>query len=131
MQITKDFALEEFTYSTTAIKHNIQNTPSPEVIKNIKLLCVKLLQPLRYRYGKPMTISSGFRIKELNDITPRASKTSDHIKGLAADIKCENPKKLLQILLESGLIFDQAILYPIFLHLSYRPISNRNQVIYK
>ena len=71
------------------------------------------------------------KVYELNDIIPNASKTSDHMEGLAADIKCEKPKKLLQILLESELIFDQAILYPTFLHLSYRPISNRNQVIYK
>lgn len=130
-RITKDFSLEEFTRSDEARKRGIQNTPSPEHIQNIKLLCVKLLQPLRYLYGSPMYINSGFRCKELNDILPGSSETSDHMKGLAADIRCKNPKKLLEVLLASNLIFDQAILYPTFLHLSYRPISNRNQVIYK
>lgn len=130
-RITKDFSLEEFTRSDEARKRGIQNSPSPEHIQNIKLLCVKLLQPLRYLYGSPMDINSGFRCKELNDILPGSSETSDHMKGLAADIRCKSPKKLLEVLLASNLIFDQAILYPTFLHLSYRPISNRNQVIYK
>lgn len=130
-RITKDFSLEEFTDSEKARKNGIQNTPSPEHIQNIKLLCVKLLQPLRYLYGSPMHINSGFRCKELNDILPDSSDTSDHMNGLAADIRCKSPKKLLEVLLASNLIFDQAILYPTFLHLSYRPINNRNQVIYK
>lgn len=130
-RLTKDFTLEEFTDSVTARKHGIQNTPSPTHIQNIKLLCVKLLQPLRFLYGKAMIVNSGFRVKELNDLLPNSSPTSDHMNGLAADITCENPKKLLDLLLKSDLEFDQAILYPTFLHLSYRPMNNRNQVIYK
>ena len=130
-RLTKDFTLEEFTDSVTARKHGIQNTPSPTHIQNIKMLCVRLLQPLRFLYGKAMIINSGFRVKELNDLLPNSSPTSDHMNGLAADIKCENPKELLDILLKSHLEFDQAILYPTFLHLSCRPMNNRNQVIYK
>ena len=131
MQITQHFRLCEFTDSDTAIKHRIQNIPEPWHIDNIVLLCTNLLEPLRLLYGKEMVINSGFRVKELNSILPNSSETSDHMNGLAADIKCENPKKLLDLLLKSDLEFDQAILYPTFLHLSYRPMNNRNQVIYK
>lgn len=130
-QISKNFALSEFIDSDTADRYGIDNTPSEQAVENITLLCTKLLQPLRSLYGKPMHINSGFRCKELNDITPGSSDTSDHIKGLAADIRCDNPKALLQCLLASKLVFDQAILYPTFLHLSYRPTRNRERVIRK
>lgn len=130
MQITKNFKLSEFTHSDTAEKLGIDNIPSEFVIENITLLCTKLLQPLRSLYGKPMNINSGYRCEELNEAVGGVD-TSDHRKGLAADVRCQNPKQLLTCLLSSGLVFDQAILYPTFLHLSYRPSRNREQVIRK
>lgn len=130
MQITKNFKLSEFTHSDTAEKLGIDNIPSEFVIENITLLCTKLLQPLRSLYGKPMNINSGYRCDELNEAVGGVD-TSDHRKGLAADVRCQNPKQLLTCLLSSGLVFDQAILYPTFLHLSYRPSRNREQVIRK
>lgn len=130
MQITKNFKLSEFTHSDTAEKLGIDNTPSEFIIENITLLCTKLLQPLRSLYGKPMNINSGYRCEELNEAVGGVD-TSDHRKGLAADVRCQNPKQLLTCLLSSGLVFDQAILYPTFLHLSYRPSRNREQVIRK
>lgn len=131
MQITKNFTLSEFIESDTADRLGIDNTPTEQEVENIILLCTKLLQPLRSLYGKPMIVESGYRVKELNDLLPDSSPTSDHMNGLAADIRCENPKALLSSLLSSGLIFDQAILYPTFLHLSYRPTRSRQQVIRK
>lgn len=130
-QITKNFNLQEFIESDTADRLGIDNTPTEQAVENITLLCTKLLQPLRSLYGKPMIVESGFRVKELNDLLPNSSPTSDHMNGLAADIKCENPKVLLSCLLSSDLMFDQAILYPTFLHLSYRPTRCRQQVIRK
>lgn len=130
MQLTKNFKLSEFTESETAERLGIDNTPPEEVVDNILLLCTKLLQPLRSLYGKPMYINSGYRCEELNEAVGGV-ETSDHRKGLAADVSCENPKALLSCLLSSGLIFDQAILYPTFLHLSYRPARNRQKVIRK
>lgn len=130
MRITKNFRLHEFVESEKAEELGIDNTPSEFIVDNIVLLCVKLLQPLRSLYGKPMNINSGYRCEELNEAVGGVD-TSDHRKGLAADIGCENPKQLLSCLLSSGLVFDQAILYPTFLHLSYRPTRNRQQVIRK
>lgn len=130
MQITKNFRLHEFVESEKAESLGIDNTPSEFIVDNITLLCTKLLQPLRSLYGKPMSINSGYRCLELNEAVDGV-ETSDHRKGLAADVRCENPKALLSCLLSSGLVFDQAILYPTFLHLSYRPTRNRQQVIRK
>ena len=129
-QISKNFALSEFIDSDTADRLGIDNTPSEQAVENITLLCTKLLQPLRSLYGKPMHINSGYRCKELNKGVGEV-ETSDHRQGLAADIRCDNPKALLSCLLSSGLVFDQAILYPTFLHLSYRPTRNRERVIRK
>ena len=60
--------------------------------------------------------------------------TSQHTKGEAADCYCASgPEYLLQVLLDSGLPFDQAIVYKRkrFLHLSYRQGRCRKMVLYK
>lgn len=126
MQLSKNFKLSEFTHSNTAVKHNIDNTPSPSEVANLKVLCEKLLQPLRDAYNKPMTISSGYRNEELNKKVGGVP-TSQHMRGQAADVAVPNPRLLLDILIVSGIEFDQAILYPNFLHLSYNEGKNRMQ----
>lgn len=126
MQLSKNFKLSEFTHSNTAVEHNIDNTPSPSEVANLKILCEKLLQPLRDVYARPMTISSGYRNKELNKKVGGVS-TSQHMRGQAADVAVPNPRLLLDILMASGIEFDQAILYPSFLHLSYNEGKNRMQ----
>lgn len=129
MQLTKNFKLSEFTRSAKATELNIDNTPSPSEVANLKLLCEKLLQPLRDLYGDNMNINSGYRSVELNSAVGGVD-SSQHTKGMAADIRCENPFELLKTLKNSKLEFDQAILYPTFLHLSYNANGNRMQVLY-
>ena len=126
MQLSKNFKLSEFTHSKTAVEHNIDNTPSPSEVANLKILCEKLLQPLRDVYARPMAISSGYRNEELNKKVGGVS-TSQHMRGQAADVAVPNPRLLLDILIASGIKFDQAILYPSFLHLSYNEGKNRMQ----
>lgn len=129
MKLSKNFTLDEFTKSETAAKLRIDNTPPKEAVENLTALCVELLQPLREIYGKPMQISSGYRCEALNKAVGGVA-TSDHRLGKSADVKCENPRKLLELLVSTGLSWDQAILYPAFLHLSYRKGANRKQVLY-
>lgn len=129
-QLTKNFKLSEFTRSKTAKDKGIDNTPSVEVIANLTTLATDLLQPLRDLYGKPMSVNSGYRSVELNNAIPNSSSTSQHVKGMAADIRCESPLELLKTLKNSKLEFDQAILYPTFLHLSYGETRNREQILY-
>ena len=81
----KYFTLKELTRSTTATAKGIDNTPTPEVEKNLTLLVENVLDPLREIYGKPITVNSGYRCPELNKAVG-GSKTSDHVKGFAADI---------------------------------------------
>lgn len=129
MKLSDNFELSEFVNSATAVKNKIDNTPTPEAIENIRILVVELLQPLRDGYGKAMNINSGYRCPALNKAVGGV-ETSNHLTGQAADLAVDNPRKLLAKLLELRLDFDQAILYPTFLHLSYRSGNNRKQVLY-
>lgn len=88
------------------------------------------MQPLRTAYGKPLRINSGYRCEEPNKLAG-GSASSQHMKGQAADIASVAPIHLARLIKSLGLNFDQMILYPNFLHLSYtieRP--NRKQVLY-
>ena len=81
----KFFSLEEMTKSATAKRLGIDNTPSDEIKKNLTLFIDKVLDPIRERYGSPIRVSSGYRCKKLNDVV-KGSKTSQHMKGEAADL---------------------------------------------
>lgn len=121
MKLSDNFTLEEFTYSDTAKVKKIDNIPGDNEVKSLKNLVVKLLQPLRVKYGKPMTVNSGYRCPNLNKAVGGVA-TSQHVKGEAADIKCSDPYALEKVLKESGLDFDQCIVYPTkkFVHLSLK-----------
>ena len=73
----KYFTLKELTRSTTATAKGIDNTPTPEVEKNLTLLVDNVLDKLREIYGKPITVNSGYRCPELNKAVG-GSATSDH-----------------------------------------------------
>lgn len=129
MKLTKNFTLEELCYSNTAKARGWENKPNPEQTDNLVKLCQRLLQPLRDIVGEPFHINSGFRSPKLNKAVGGVP-TSQHAKGQAADVRVADPRKLLSELLKSRLDFDQAILYPTFLHLSYNSANNRRQVLY-
>ena len=111
IQLSPNFNLSELIHSQTAIENAIDNTPDEKSLENLKNLCKNLLQPLRDKLGKPIHVTSGYRCKELNRIVGGVP-TSQHVKGEAADCYCtDGPEFLLQLLLDSGLEFDQAIVY--------------------
>ena len=83
--LSPHFCLDEFTKSSTAIKHGIQNNPPQEAVENLRRLCANTLEPLREELGLPVVITSGFRTKILNDILAHASERSQHMQGQAAD----------------------------------------------
>ena len=85
MKLTKNFTLEEFEHSETAIRNNIDNRVPERYIKNVKALAEKVLQPTRNRIGIPLYISSGYRCKMLNTAV-KGAVTSQHTRGEAADI---------------------------------------------
>jgi hypothetical protein len=88
MNLSANFTLKELTKSEAATRLNIDNSPDEAVIESLKLLCENVLQPVREHFGKSVTVNSGYRSPELNS-SPAVggSKTSDHCKGMAADIE--------------------------------------------
>lgn len=125
MKISKNFSLEEFTHSDTAQRLKIDNAPGSEQIINLCALVHHVLQPLRDHYGQPVKISSGFRCPALNKAVGGVSR-SQHMRGQAADIKIQGvTPTLIADYIANHLPYDQVIIYPTFVHVSYSIQANR------
>jgi zinc D-Ala-D-Ala carboxypeptidase len=110
MQLSKDFTLAEMTFSSTAVREELDNTPTQAQIDNLKRLCLTILQPLRNRTGSAVKVSSGFRSPLVNAAC-NGSLTSDHCDGRAADITVSGltPHQVCALLIELRLPFKQVI----------------------
>jgi hypothetical protein len=86
MNLSANFSLHELTKSETALRMGFDNTPDDEATENLRLLCEKVLQPVRDHFGKGVKVNSAYRSPESNAAVG-GSKTSDHCKGMAADIE--------------------------------------------
>lgn len=133
IQFTPHFKLSEFVSSETATKQGIENNPSPEAVENLRLLSVHTLEPLREALGLPIVITSGYRCKALNDLIAHHSQRSQHMQGRAADLLVQgskfqvqgaSPRELLikafkTIITSPEIDYDQLIIYPTFIHVSF------------
>jgi len=110
MNLSANFSFKELTKSDTATRLGIDNTPDEETIDNLKTLCDKVLQPVREHFGKSVTVNSGYRSPESNAAVG-GSKTSDHCKGMAADIEIPGvPNAELAAWIMQNLKYTQLIL---------------------
>lgn len=129
----KYFTIKELCKSTTASQKGINNSPNSEIIQNLEQLVSHILDPLREKYGKPIMVNGAYRCLELNKAVG-GSKTSHHMKGLAADITVGSPKKnkvLFDLIKEMDLPFDQLIDEKklSWVHVSYST-TPRKQILY-
>ena len=137
MHLTKNFTLEELTKSETALRFDLDNAPNDEQLANLVALCECILQPVRDHFGKGVKINSGLRTPEVN-AKVGGSKTSDHCKGMAADIEIPGVAnaELAQWIAEN-LEYRQVILEFYtpgipdsgWVHVSYNPADNKKQVL--
>ena len=110
MQLSKHFKLEEFTKSMTAIRKGIDNEPGSGDIKNLENLCYEILEPLRAKFDKAITITSGYRSEELC-LAIGSKRTSQHAKGQACDLEIFGvPNIKVAYWIQSNVDFDQLIL---------------------
>ena len=88
-QLTTNFSLHELTKSETALRNDLDNTPGEAETENLRLLCEKVLQPVRDHFGKGVKVNSGFRSLVVNAAAGgvQGAKPSDHTRGMAADIE--------------------------------------------
>ena len=82
--LTKNFSRAEFEASSTAKKHNIDNTIPQKYEKNLKELA-RQLQIIRDEYQKPIIVASGYRCAKLNKAVGGV-QNSDHKFASASDI---------------------------------------------
>lgn len=80
--------------------------------EHIAALVENVLDPLRDRYGKPVTVNSGYRCEQHNREVGGASQ-SQHMRCEAADITAGSPEENLKLakMIVAGGRYDQMILY--------------------
>ena len=137
MNLTTNFTLSEMTKSETALRFGMANDPSETEIGNLKTLCENVLQPVRDHYGKGVKVNSGFRHPLVN-AKVGGSTTSDHCKGMAADIEIPGVANgQLAEWIQDNLEFTQLILEFYtpgvpdsgWVHVSYNPENLKKQVL--
>jgi hypothetical protein len=58
VNLTQNFTLSEMTKSETALRFGMANDPTETEIENMRLLCEKVLQPVRNYYGMGVKVNS-------------------------------------------------------------------------
>lgn len=101
------FTYEELIYSETGIR----NKTSKAIESNLQRLVDTVLDPLRKAYGRAITVSSGYRSKEVNKAVGGVSN-SQHTTGCAADITAGSRsanQELARLIVSLGLPWCQLI----------------------
>lgn len=129
--MSDSFTYNEFVHSDTANKHGIANVPSTEHLENGKALFENVLQPIRDEWGE-VIITSGYRNPELNKLVGGVWN-SQHMTGQAVDFKVygHSPREIAEWI-DNNLEYDQLIIEPSWIHVSYDIKHNRKQfLLYK
>ncbi|WKZ60802.1 MAG: D-Ala-D-Ala carboxypeptidase family metallohydrolase [Cyclobacteriaceae bacterium] len=126
IRLGTNFTLDEFIQTATGY----DNVPGESEINNLRTLVQNVLQPFRDYLnrirpaGTPerrIVPSSGYRSPLVNAAVG-GSSTSDHMTGRATDFSVPGmtPNEVAEALKKSGLPFDQLIIYPTHVHVSYK-----------
>lgn len=115
------FTIKEMIKSQTAELYHIDNTPTKEVVENLKKV-MYILDMVRVHMGKPIFVNSGYRCKKLNEKVGGVQK-SMHTKGLAADFRTtrvEDVEEMYNFLNERREKFQikELIKYNHFIHMA-------------
>lgn len=157
-KLSEHFTLAEFT--KTSFKTEDNNEPPLEAIENMINLCENWLEELRFNYNtiyvlssiedyytskevEPLVINQGFRSYQVMMAMERAglhpSRTSNHMRGCAVDIRCAGVEQairymclLLDIADQKKQAFDELFLEKrgtvYWLHFAARPEDNRRKI---
>jgi len=134
MQLSAHFTLEEFVFSRTAARQDIDNHPGANEIGSLQDLCANVLEPLRTALGKSITVTSGYRSPRLNKAVGGAAN-SQHVQGRAADLICSglDTSGLFKQIIQLDLPFDQLIYeggrQSIWVHVSFDKNQRRGMIM--
>ncbi|MGL5711955.1 MAG: D-Ala-D-Ala carboxypeptidase family metallohydrolase [Paraclostridium sp.] len=120
-KISKYFCYADVFYSATAGARGVRNGCSGKFLKVFKETASSL-DRLREVLGRPITINSWYRNKQVNDAVGGA-KASDHMQGRATDITVSGltPKQVYDAVIASDFPFHKLIVYSSFVHISHVP----------
>jgi len=119
-RLTPHFTLEEFTFSQTAARKGIDNTPHEGILDNLCILA-NGMEDVRNLLNAPIHVSSGYRCPELNDLLG-SKRTSQHTQGLACYFTSNaygSPQIIFADIITSDIPYDQLILeFDRWIHIS-------------
>jgi len=112
MNLSAHFTFDELTRTGQTALQARNREEAQAFIKPLTELAA-MLEVIREHFGRPLKINSGFRGASVNAGTPGSSKTSQHLRGEAADIEIpgiDDAELHRWICKDSGLKFGQCIL---------------------
>ena len=123
----------KITYKEYLMGRDKHVTPMKSELTNMHRL-LTALNAFRHIYGKPMTISSGWRPSVFNKAVPGAAVQSAHITGEACDFS--DPDRSLgkfcmdnlELLGKLGLYLEDLAHTPTWVHLQIRKPRSGNRV---
>lgn len=126
------FSFREFAASETASRENICNDIPESLKRNISALVDNVLDPTRKFVNQKIFISSGYRSPRLN-LRVGGVAGSQHVRGEASDLQFMSKKARTMAIgfIIDNCCFDQLIVYPTFIHVSYSRFRNRRMIFYK
>jgi len=126
-QLTENFKLAELIVTNTGF----ENTPPNHIVDNLYTLA-QVLEKVRTACGNnPIRVLSGYRSPDVNTAV-KGSKTSAHIKGLAADFVVGDMtiKEVFDTIRKAGIVYDQLILEPSWIHIGLAATPRKQNLIY-
>lgn len=133
MNLSQNFTLAELTRTSKPFP----NVPGPTEIANLRRLCIKVLEPVRAHFGRPVSVNSAFRSLKVNRAVG-SKDGSQHRLGEAADIEIYGiPNAALAEWIVANVPTDQVILEAYtpgvpnsgWVHVSYREGRLRRSVL--
>lgn len=129
--VSTHFTLQELTVSQEAARSGLKNVPNEAQTDALRLLCAKVLEPLRERVKRPIVVSSGFRSVSVNRRIG-GSATSQHCKGEAVDFTVPGMtvKEVCELMRAMRLPFDQLIdEFGAWVHVSHSSTRAQRMVV--
>lgn len=132
----KEVTWKDLCKSSTAERCNIENVPDRSSLVNLEALIEYIVKPIQNKFPNAY-VTSGYRCDKLNEKVGGV-KGSQHTKGQAVDLviviqgkTIKESIKELYMFIAINLPFDQLIIYPTFVHVSYRAVNRRKEIINK
>ena len=132
----KEVTWKEMCKSVTANRYKIENVPDGNSIVNLEALIKYIVNPI-YEQFPTAEVTSGYRCDKLNNKVGGA-KGSQHTKGQAVDLvliipgsNLEQSIRVLYNFIATTLPFDQMIIHHTYIHVSWRAMNRRLEIINK